>query len=228
MKSKKNNSVLLVILILAVAALGIIFIVGFNQNKKMAEVSELVTDQNLSSSEPTDETLSDVLNFSAEYPSVGEDNIFVYRTGQEIIDILKNGTGIVYLGFKECGWCQAYAPYLQDVARGADLEKIYYFDIRQDRSENTETYQQIVALLGDNLDFDDEGKPRIFVPDVTFVKNGEIIGHNNDTSMNTVEEHGTPEEYWTSDRVEILKGELNTYASQLTGGACSALGSICN
>ena len=45
--------------------------------------------------------------FSDEY-GITTDNVFVYRTQDEILKILQHGTGIVYLGFPECPWCKAY------------------------------------------------------------------------------------------------------------------------
>ena len=40
-----------------------------------------------------------------------------YATVDEIIDVLDGGSGIVLLGFPECQWCNAYVPYLKDVAK---------------------------------------------------------------------------------------------------------------
>ena len=45
--------------------------------------------------------------FAEEYTSVTKDNVFVYRSAEEIINILEHGTGVVYLGFPECPWCTA-------------------------------------------------------------------------------------------------------------------------
>ena len=57
---------------------------------------------------------SDNEKFANEYTEVGKNNVFVYRNANEIIKILEGGTGIVYFGFPECPWCQAYVPlYLQ-------------------------------------------------------------------------------------------------------------------
>ncbi|MBQ3066718.1 MAG: hypothetical protein IJD18_01695, partial [Clostridia bacterium] len=39
---------------------------------------------------------------------------------------------------------------------------------------------------------------------VTFVKDGDILANDNETSVVT-EEDGTPEEYWTDTKVEALK-----------------------
>jgi len=55
--------------------------------------------------------------FANEYTEVGQNNVFVYRNADEIIKILEGGTGLVYLGFPECPWCQAYVPILNEVAK---------------------------------------------------------------------------------------------------------------
>ena len=60
-------------------------------------------------------TASDMEKFSAEYHEVAKNNVFVYRNIDEIINILEKGTGIVYLGFPECKWCQRYTKYLNEV-----------------------------------------------------------------------------------------------------------------
>jgi len=162
----------------------------------------------------------DAAAFAADYTQVPADNVFTFRSADEIIQILEHGTGLVFLGFKECPWCQRYAVYLNETAKKAGLTKIYYYDIRQDRTDNTETYQKIVSLLGDNLDFDDEGKPRIYVPDITFVKKGEIIGHDNESSMLT-DADGTPDSYWTADRVSALEAKLEPLMEEVAKQMCS-------
>ena len=164
---------------------------------------------------------SDNKKFAEEY-GIEEDNVFVYRTGDEIVKILENGTGIVYLGFPECPWCCAYVKYLNKVAKDEGIEKIYYYNILEDRKNNTETYKKIVSLLSDYLLYDEEGNERVFVPDVTFILNGEIIGHDNETSVIT--EDITPEEYWTSSKVDRLKEKLRIYMVDINNLSCSSCG----
>ena len=48
---------------------------------------------------------------------------------REIIKIMKNGTGVVYLGFPECPWCQSYVKMLNEVAKDVGIEKIYYYNV---------------------------------------------------------------------------------------------------
>ena len=99
----------------------------------------------------------DSVKFSKEYGTIDASNPFVYRNINEILNILENGTGIIYLGFPECPWCKAYIPYLNSVAKDNNLEKIYYFNILEDRKNNTEEYKKIVSLTSEHLRYDEEG-----------------------------------------------------------------------
>lgn len=160
------------------------------------------------------ENNSDNVKFAKEYTEVGEDNVFVYKDIDEIINILKYGTGVVYLGFPECPWCQAYVKYLNDAAKEANIEKIYYFNILEDRKNNTEKYQEIVSILGDNLQRDDEGNLKVFVPNVSFVVNGKIIGNDYETSLDT-KGFEKPSDYWTEEEVSELENTLSGYMKEV-------------
>lgn len=153
---------------------------------------------------PNEEEVPDSVKFSKEYPGVGENNVFEYKTIEEIIKIFESGTGVVYLGFPECPWCQRYVIYLNEVANDVGLKNIYYFNILQDRKDNTEGYRTLLSLLDGYLLNDDDGNPRIFVPDISVVVNGEIVGHDNETSM----ESGSVDEYWTEQKVKNFKNKL--------------------
>jgi hypothetical protein len=153
--------------------------------------------------------LSDSERFALEYPLVGNDNIFVYRNASETADILANGRGIVFIGSKECSWCQLYAVFLHDVAREMEVEKIYYLDVSEDRKNNSENYRRIVDIFSGHLQFDDEGRPRVYVPDLSIVSRGRIITHDFETSKETLG-YSTPQEYWNDERVDALKERLRT------------------
>ena len=160
---------------------------------------------------------TEAVRFAKEYEEVQEENVFVYRDIQEIQKIFENGTGIVYLGFPECPWCQRYVRYLNEVAKEKGVEKIYYFNVKKDRADNTEDYQHLVTKLGKNLSSDDEGNPRIYVPDVSFIVGGEVVGHDNETSMSS----GSVDEYWTEEKVAKLKGRLRVFIDNLDLANCS-------
>lgn len=162
---------------------------------------------------------TDNIKFSKEYTSVSKDNVFVYRSKDEIINILEHGTGIVYFGYPECPWCMAYVPLLNEIAKNEGIEKIYYYNIREDRKNNTEFYQKVVSILNDYLNYDEEGKKRIFVPNVTFVKEGKIIFNDNETSLIS---EGTPSEYWTEEKKTLFNEKFRKNINELLDDVCTS------
>ena len=158
--------------------------------------------------------VKDNVRFANEYGSVSEENVFVYKDVNEIIKIMEHGTGIVYLGFPECPWCKAYVKYLNEVALDVGIDEIYYYNILEDRTNNTDNYKKIVSILGDNLQYDREGNHRIFVPNVSFHIDGEVIGNDYETSLDT---HGLSSamEYWTDDEISDLKERLTIYMKEV-------------
>lgn len=149
---------------------------------------------------------TDAKKFASEYP-VDKDNVFVYRTLEEINNILENGTGLIFLGFPECPWCRGYAPIINEIAKQKKLEKVYYFNIKNDREDNTKLYQKTVKLLGDNLRYDDEGNRRIYAPSLIAVKNGIIVGFD-DTRYWNNKGYETPEEFWNKEDLTSMKEKL--------------------
>ena len=165
-------------------------------------------------------TVSDMEKFSAEYHEVAKNNVFVYRNIDEIINILEKGTGIVYLGFPECKWCQRYTKYLNEVAMDMGISKIYYYNIREDRKLNTENYQKIVSILENYLQNDEEGNKRIYVPSAIALKKGEIVGFDDETAWDT-KGFETPDEDWNTDEVNDLKEKLEKMIADTGSNICT-------
>ena len=160
---------------------------------------------------------SDAEKFSEEYTLVDKDNKFRYAAIDEVIDTLEDGTGVVYLGFPECKWCQQYTVYLNELAKDRNIPEIMYYNIREDRQGNTKNYQTIVNILKDYLPEDEEGNPRVYVPAVIFMSNGKILGFDDETAYDT-KGYDEPSEYWTKERVDNLKDKLNSYLDK--SGIC--------
>jgi len=166
-------------------------------------------------------TLTDAQKFSREYTEVEEDNLYVYRSYDEIINILENGTGVILLGFPECPWCQRYAKYLNEVAKELDFDKIYYYNILEDRKNNTEEYQKIVSLISDYLQYDEEGNKRIYVPSIIAIDKGKIVGFDDETAWDT-KGFETPDEYWDEEAVTSLKDKLETMLLKAHPDMCNS------
>ena len=167
-----------------------------------------------------EEIETDSQKFAKEYTQVTDDNYFVYRNSEEIVKILEHGTGVVYIGFPECPWCQAYVPMLNEVADIEGLEKIYYYNILNDRKDNTEDYKKIVSILDEYLQYDDEGNKRVYVPAVIVVSEGEIIGFDDETSYDT-KGLDNPTDYWIDEEISDLKSKLTDILSKVIDNKCT-------
>ena len=171
-------------------------------------------------------SVSDSYRFAEEYKMIDKnekniDNVFTYRSINQIIKILENGTGIIYLGFPECPWCQQYVYYLNEVAKSKGLEKIYYKNILNDRKNNTSEYQKVVSLLNDYLQYDEEGNKRIYVPAVIAVKDGKIVGFDDETAWDT-KGYKTPADYWKNEDLKALKEKLGNMIDAIDKDICTS------
>ena len=195
----KEKTILPVIVMAVLIGVGGLLV--WNQDKKKEDIKT-----------PTE--TQDQKQFASEYQNVTEDNVFVYRNVDEIIRIMEHGTGVVYLGYPECPWCQAYVEYLNEVAKEVGIEKIYYCNTKKVKEENMDKYKELISLLDGHLQYNDEGEQWIYVPNVSFHIEGEIIGNDYETSKDT---HNLkdPKEYWTKEEVENLKETLTGYMKKV-------------
>ena len=142
---------------------------------------------------------SDAARFKAAYSRVANDNRFVFASADEVLEKFESGSGLIFLGFQQCPWCQQLAPLVDDAAKAEGLDKIYYLDIRHARETNDDTYKKLVEKLKPHLRTDENGQPRVYVPDVTALKGGHIVGHFlQETTADG--EKATADTYWTRER----------------------------
>ncbi len=156
----------------------------------------------------------EINKFQTEYEMVEKDNIYEYKSIDEIIKILSNETGVVFFCTKESSWCQYYAVYLNDVLKENNIDKINYLDISSYRELNTAKYNAIVDKLSNYLYTDDSNTKNIFMPDVVFVKDGNIVAHDNETSL--VLSDLDAETYWTQENINRFKNKIKNYVILLS------------
>lgn len=165
--------------------------------------------------------VKDNILFYRKYPEVGQDNIYKIVDMDKGIEILESGTGIVFFGFPSCEWCQKFAVLLNEAAKEYDVEQIYYVDIKYDRKNTTEKYTKLLEVIDEYLDEERD----VYVPDVYFVKNGKILGHNNETA--TFDDVKIAE-YYTEENRSRLKQNLIEYIKQISPSVCNDVTQECN
>lgn len=167
-----------------------------------------------------DSTVADNVRFYREYSAVDMENIYHYATYDEVIEVLTKGTGIVFFGFPACPYCQVYAPVLDEVARERSAPKIYYFNIKDIREQETDEYKRLVEILKEHLLSDEKGEKRIYVPDTYFVNDGKIVGHNN--SMSTLSGVDA-KEYFNEEVRKELKSQIISLTEKIYESVCDDL-----
>lgn len=124
-------------------------------------------------------------NISNEYNLVEKENIFKYKNIDEVIKIVQSGSGVIFLCSPESDSCQKYAEALDKASKNANLQQIIYCNIKSDRNSNSIKYHKLIDLLNDYLEVDDLNNKIIYMPEVLFINNGNIIDHDN---INTIDE----------------------------------------
>lgn len=130
---------------------------------------------------------------------IEKDNPFVYKTAEEIVDLIENGESfIVYFVFSKCPWCRSMIETFIKTAKENNIDKIYYVDIEEIRNvieydkdgnlvttkNGTPDYYDLVNKLNSvlnqyTLNNNGEevaiGEKRIYAPNVVLVNNGEPV-----------------------------------------------------
>ncbi len=142
------------------------------------------------------------------YPvvNISENNTIKYITSNEAVNLISQGTGVIYFGFNSCFQCRLLVETLLNKASQLN-ETIYYLNIENIRSEfaisddelintkkGSQEYYKILDLLDEYLDeyyltdnnFNDYDtfEKRLQAPTLLAIKNGEVT----DIHVGTVEE----------------------------------------
>lgn len=178
-------------------------------------------------------------HFSKLYKDVPNDNVYKKISASDAINLIQNKTGIIYIGYKECPWCQKLVPLLNEVAKEDEIENIYYIDnfynMRPDKNENPEDeeeYNKLVNLLGDKI-VEMKSKENEFniirVPLVLFIKNGKIVDYHKGTYeghtlKEKIDENGNKTKYLeelTKTQKQEIKNVLDEKIRKVYSNKCN-------
>lgn len=152
--------------------------------------------------------------FNSEYNIDDEENVFVYKNIEDILELFDGKTGIVFLCTPTSKWCKKYAYYLNQSLKEINYHgKVYYLDISKERSLNSIKYQKLLNYLDNYLYKDDQNISKINMPDLTFIKDGTVISHDNETSL--IPSDVNEDEYWNANQINEFKNKINTYIEEI-------------
>lgn len=158
--------------------------------------------------ENTTKKTSDSDKFKNEYKEVNEDNVFVYLNAAETLDYIKKDNILILFGMKNNSFVGNYANILNEVAKNVGIEKIYYYDLTEDRKIKNGTYQSIVNYLKDYAVSLDDGSKNIYAPSL-LVKNDGIITYFDDEDA-IVHGETNANDYFDNYRTNLKKITLKS------------------
>lgn len=238
---KKNKIILLIILIVTVLIVGIcVFaIMRHESDSKNNEVTDAVKFKE------EYEKLNGSKYENLTYPTVtiNENNTIKYITEAQAVEMLKNGTGVIYFGFAGCPWCRTLITPLLDIARESHTT-IYYLDILNIRSKidltsdklikttkkGTDSYYDLLNLMSEYLkdyvltDEDNKeyktGEKRLYAPTLVAVKNGKIESFHE----GTVDSQKSGFDVLTKKQEKELNKILTELVKTVSSNSCSSTG----
>ncbi len=135
--------------------------------------------------------------------SISEFNPVDIISEEEMINLLSDGTGIIYLGYADSLWSRSILPVLLSALDNMGIDKLYYLNIKNIRdekqivnneieikTEGSNNYYKMLELLNDHLNpyylvnsnnkQVDTKEKRIYAPTVIGVKEGKVASIYND------------------------------------------------
>ncbi len=153
--------------------------------------------------------LSQAEKFSKEY-SVSKDNPFKYIGIDEVLEMFKTGTGIVFFGNSDSELSMEAVKLFTEAFNSSNIKDIdiYYYNPVVIRDNLTQEYKELLNLLDGYLEEDSVGEEYLYLPDVYFIRNGKILDHNNDVAFIDMND----DEYLLED---IKKNVIDKYVKLL-------------
>ena len=191
MQNLKSKIIFIVVLVLCIFSFFAISKVAIIHNNDTDSIKFKEEYESLNGKKYKNKKIRDV--------KIEKDNPFVYKTAEEIVDLIENGESfIVYFGFSKCPWCRSIIETFIKTAKENNIDKIYYVDIEEIRNvieydkdgnlvttkNGTPDYYDLVNKLNSvlnqyTLNNNGEevaiGEKRIYAPNVVLVNNGEPV-----------------------------------------------------
>jgi thiol-disulfide isomerase/thioredoxin len=184
LKDKKNIAIIIGIIILIILSL----IYCINSNNDAIKFKKEYESLNGTTREKDGKTIRSI--------NIPKNNPMIYSTADEVVKMINDKqTFLVYFGFEDCPWCRSVITNLIKAANDANLDKIYYVNIKEIRDnielidgkpqtveKGSKGYYKLLKLLDNVLeDYNIEdndgnkvstGEKRIYAPNVIAIVNG--------------------------------------------------------
>lgn len=134
--------------------------------------------------------------------------------GTQMINYVKRGKNIIIIGSETSEWSKKLMTIVDPIFDTFGIDKVYYYDINNDKAQKNSNYYKIKELLKGSLTTTDGSSSNLLAPSIYIVDNGKILYYNTDTvaMKNTIE----IDEYWNEEnlikfQIEFEQALVNYY-----------------
>lgn len=169
-------------------------------------------------------------NYILKNVEIDIDNNVNYVGDDDILDLLTNGTNIIYFGWSDCNWCRSIVPVLIESINDNNIDNLYYYDFKSLRNiyenntdeEKNKLYEDILAIIEEKINsyFGEEsnrsGMKKILAPTVVFIKDGKLLG----VHVKSVDSQINSTDDLSKEQKKELKEIYSNYIEQLNVNVC--------
>lgn len=146
-----------------------------------------------------------ILTINDYYGDLDNDRFEVIR-GKMFISLIKKGKNIIFVGSSTSEYSKKYIEILDEILEENKIEKIYYYDINNDKSQKNSNYYDIRELLNGSLSTTDGSNNNLLAPSLYIIEDNDVKYYNIDTVV--MKNTDTVESYWTEEQIQSFKEEI--------------------
>jgi hypothetical protein len=148
-----------------------------------------------------------ILVISDYYKDVEKDKFEVIR-GARLINLLKSGNNLIFIGSSQYEYSIKYMELINEVVKEINVDKVYYYDIVNDKSQLNSNYYEIVEALSGSLTTSDSTKNNLVAPSFYILNDGEVKYYNTQTAV--MKNTDNVDKYWTEEKELLFRSEIIT------------------
>lgn len=123
-----------------------------------------------------------------------DDKYYEVIRGKKLISLLKKGNHLIIIGNQKSEYSKKYIEEITMVIKELDVDKVYYYDLINDKAQANSNYYEIIDLLEGHLTTTDSSDKNLLAPSFYIVDNGKVKYYNIETVA--MKNTDTIESYW--------------------------------
>ena len=132
-------------------------------------------------------------------------------SGNKMISLLKSGKNIIFIGSSVSDYSRKYMEELDTIFKNLKIDKVYYYDINNDKSQENSNYYDIKELLNGYLVETDTVSNNLLSPSLYILNDGKVMYYNVETSA--MKNTDTVKSYWTPEKEITFSNEITAAIS---------------